>query len=365
MAVQDNGIWASGDGGLTWPPPKCWSRGPQHRHAKARPVAGRQRGHRDCVWSLHKSSGWRVSQTYGAAFSGMHQWPDPPGHVVGHPTSIFKSFHDQGVDDTSGEFLKGFAATDDLGSSWTQYAVVRQTSGTFRSSARLVLRSGRNVPVQYQAIRTGFDTTQNFEIVHLVRMTMSPPSTMASVYFPAMNGFGGIGISPPDWDWHHVFGVDPKDSQHLIAPDVINGKIMESHDGGDNWSEIPGLTSLVTDAGRFRSGAGASPFNVGIFPAFQFDVGHFPFASHVSFSGDDPNSVAIGTATERPLCLQGQGRYLDQGTEFGARYGHHLRRLDVPDGCLCLDPGPWPLEADRQSGRYERTPALRHPILPH
>jgi hypothetical protein len=78
--------------------------------------------------------------------------------------------------------------------------------------------------------------------------------------------------------WYRVFGVDPKDSQHLIAPDIIGGKMMESHDGADTWSEIPGLTSLITDGGRFQLNSGA-----------------FAFASHVSFSPDDPNSVAIGT----------------------------------------------------------------------
>ena len=54
--------------------------------------------------------------------------------------------------------------------------------------------------------------------------------------------------------------------------------MMESHDGADTWSEIPGLTSLITDGGRF-----------------QFNSDAFAFASHVSFSTDDPNSVAIGT----------------------------------------------------------------------
>ncbi|APG08852.1 photosystem II stability/assembly factor-like uncharacterized protein [Bradyrhizobium elkanii] len=295
ITVQDNGIWASGDGGMTWPPPNAGPEGLNIEMQKHFPSpADSVVTVTACGPCTNKVGGRVFSQTYGAAFSGLHQWPDPPGPVVGHPTSIFKSFHDQGVDDTPGKFLKGFAATHDLGSSWTQYAVVPAERRDIPKLSAIRV-AHRQLPVQYQAIRTGFDATRNFEIVHLVRLTMSPPSTMASVYFPAMNGFGGIGISPPDWDWHHVFGVDPKDSQHLIAPDVINGKIMESHDGGDNWSEIPGLTSLVTDAGRFQSGAGASPFNIGIFPAFPFDLGHFPFASHVSFSGDDPNSVAIGT----------------------------------------------------------------------
>ncbi len=72
----------------------------------------------------------------------------------------------------------------------------RQTAGTFLKLSAICV-AHRQLPVQYQAIRTGSDATRNFEIVHLVRLTMSPPSTMASVYFPAMNGFGGIGISPP------------------------------------------------------------------------------------------------------------------------------------------------------------------------
>jgi photosystem II stability/assembly factor-like uncharacterized protein len=297
IAVQDNGIWASGDGGLTWPPPMAGAEGVNIDMQKHVPSPADSVVTVTACGPCTNTVGGRVfSQTYGAAFSGLHQWPDPPGPVgVGHPTSIFNSFHDQGVDDAPGGFLKGFAATHDLGSSWTQYAVVPEDRRDIPKLSAISV-AHRQLPVQYQAIRTGFDATRNFEIVHLVKLTMNRPSTMASVYFPAMNGFGGIGISPPDWNWHQgVFGVDPKDSQHLIAPDVINGKIMESHDGGDNWSEIPGVTSLITDAGRFQSSAGADPFNVGIFPAFSFDVGPFPFASHVSFSSDDPNSVAIGT----------------------------------------------------------------------
>jgi hypothetical protein len=225
----------------------------------------------------------------------MHSWPDPPGPVVGHPTIVSKSFHVQGVDDAPGGFVKGFAATRNLGSSWTQYAAVTENRRDIPKLSAFRLTLNRQLPVQYQGIRTGLDATGSFEIVNLVRLTKNPLGTSASVHFPTMNGFGGIGRSPPDWAWHHVFAVDPKDSQHLIAPDVINGKIMESHDGGGNWSEIPGLTSRITDAGRFQSNVGTDPFNVGIFPAFPFDVGDFPFASHVSFSIDDPNSVAIGT----------------------------------------------------------------------
>ena len=93
-----------------------------------------------------------------------------------------------------------------------------------------------------------------------------------------MNGFGGLGINPTMFAWYQVFGVDPKDSRYIIAPDIINEKMMQTADGGDNWSEIPALTTLVTDSGRF-----------------QFRSLFFPHASAVSFYAKDPNHVAVGT----------------------------------------------------------------------
>lgn len=287
IAVQDNGIWASGDGGLTWPrDPNGNAPGgnegdyiemQKHVPSPADSVVTVNA----CGACTNQMGGRVFSKTFGAPFSGIHQWPDPPGDVVGHPTIVGKSFHDQGVD-ASGGFLKGFAATHDLGSSWTQYAIVPEDHGDHMDIPKLsqigIAHQNIILPVQYQAIRVGMDANQN-EIVHLVRLTKNLFGTAATVYYPAMNGFRSIGLTPPDpWMWYRAFGVDPKDSQHLIAPDVIGGKIMESHDGGDNWSEIPGLTSLITDAGRFHSNSGV-----------------FPFASHVSFFSDDPNSVAIGT----------------------------------------------------------------------
>ena len=103
-----------------------------------------------------------------------------------------------------------------------------------------------NTPVLYHSIRTGFNATLNLGINHLVRLTKRRATSTASVYYPAMNGFGGLGINPTMFAWYQVFGVDPKDSRHIIAPDIVNEKMMRSTDGGDNWSDIPALTTLVT-----------------------------------------------------------------------------------------------------------------------
>ncbi len=135
-----------------------------------------------------------------------------------------------------------------------------------------------SLPVQYQSIRTGFDAARGLEINHLVRLSKRLGSSTASVYYPAMNGFGGIGINPTMFAWYQVFGVDPKDRRYLIAPDVINEKMMQTSDGGDNWTEILALTALVTDGGRY-----------------QFRNSIFPHASAVSYYASDPNMVAVGT----------------------------------------------------------------------
>src|SRR5260221_635053 len=100
----------------------------------------------------------------------------------------------------------------------------------------------------------------------------------AFVVYPLMNNFGGLGINPTMFAWYQVFGVDPGNTRHLIAPDIVNEKMMETSDGGDNWTEIPNLTSQVTNAGQFL---------------FRRSI--FPQASAVSFSPDDPKVVAIGT----------------------------------------------------------------------
>ena len=124
----------------------------------------------------------------------------------------------------------------------------------------------------------------------LARMTQSPFALGVSVSYPAMTNFGGLGIMPTMFAWYQVFGVAQKNPSLLIAPDVVNQKMMRSDTGGDTSARrSPGLTALVTDGGRLL-------FNVGIFPQ----------VSAVSFSPDDPNLVAVGTR-QNGIFMSGDG----------------------------------------------------------
>ena len=65
-----------------------------------------------------------------------------------------------------------------------------------------------------------------FDIQHLARIVKTSVSPTAIVYYPAMNNFGGLGINPTMFAWYSVFAVDPGNAYHLIAPDVVNEKMM-------------------------------------------------------------------------------------------------------------------------------------------
>jgi photosystem II stability/assembly factor-like uncharacterized protein len=265
FGTQDNSLWASGNMGTSWIDAnqgEGFFIGTQHRVATAADSK-----------TTFAACGPCANYIAGPLFTGVAPWPDATTPPVGNPQIVRKSFHVQAVDSGPAFLARGLAVTTNLGSTWSQYATFLED----RRDLPKVSDPGTD-PVLYQSIRAGFDMTRGFEINQLVRVVKSPVSAGASATYPLMNNFGGLGINPTMFAWYQVFAVDPLNTQHLIAPDVINDKMMQTTDGGDNWTEIPNLTSLITNGGQFL-----------------FRRGIFPQASAISFSPDDPNLVAIGT----------------------------------------------------------------------
>jgi photosystem II stability/assembly factor-like uncharacterized protein len=270
--TQDNDLRASGTLGSSWINPVCCEGFFIEREARVAKAA-------DSLITFVRCGACDNLQS-APLFASASGWPNPPGVVAGNPAVVSRDFVIQGVSTDTG-LTKGFAVTPDRGSTWTQYATLPEDRGdqpkrslqTFNVAHR-----HRSNLVHYQSIRTGFDAARNFGVMHLARLTKRLATMTASVSYPAMNGFGGFGINPTMFAWYQVFGVDPLDSSHLIAPDVINEKVMQTWDGGENWAEIPLLTSMVTDSGHYL-----------------FRNWVFPHVSAVSFYPSNPNLVALGT----------------------------------------------------------------------
>ncbi|MEO8036514.1 MAG: hypothetical protein ABI837_18905, partial [Acidobacteriota bacterium] len=145
-----------------------------------------------------------------------------------------------------------------------------------------------HMSIVYQAYKSNLVVQGLSETSRLIRIhktVLSPQN--GTVIFAAMNGFGGLGINPTEFAYYQVLGIDPGNAFHIIAPDVVNQRMMETRDGGENWTEVPGLTNLVTDSGRFLFRTDLIGFGWGTI---------FPIVTAVSFSPQDPRLVLVGTS---------------------------------------------------------------------
>lgn len=270
FGTQDNDLWSSGTDGATWTKGMCCEGFFIEAQKKVATSADSKVTNVACA-----GCGNFISNPL---FTSVGGWPNPAGDVAGNPMIIRGPQHIQGVN-ASGGFSSGLAVTNNLGGAWQQYA-------TFPEGRRDIPKLGRvgraarprRSTVVYQAYRAAGWSPSGFEINHLMRVSKGPLSATATVIYPAMSNFGGLGINPTMFAWYQVYAVDPGNYLHVIAPDVVNQRMMETRDGGENWTEIPGLTNLVTDGGRLL-------FNVSI----------FPLVSAISFSPQNPNIVAAGT----------------------------------------------------------------------
>ena len=300
FGTQDNALWSSGDTGKTWK--RCCNEG-GYFEGEYRVTSSS-----DSQITFYAAGNLKLS---GPLFTGA---PDEPWHwegsdwklhdceKCGHPKIIRKNFHVQGVNLVLGEYLpttppvpkiiwsKGLAVSTDFGLTWQQYARFNDDRRDLPKPSFVVRPSGptRSRPVLYQAIRTGWDFKKG-EITHLVRVDKKPIGSDAEVTSPQMNNLGGIGIGPTMNGDYRVFDVDPSNVNHVIAADIINDNMKETTDGGNNWTEIPQLTSLVTDGGKlnFSGRIYVSPLSSDFAPASQ--------ASAISFCPDNPSTIAVGT----------------------------------------------------------------------
>lgn len=225
----------------------------------------------------------------GRHFAGAVPWnnaPGAPGPPSSAPAILRRSTYIQGVN--AGPLSAGLALTEDTGANWRQFAVFSES----RRDMPKVARSGETDPlltsIVYQAYRSNASAPQVGEVNRLMRIHKRLfSSENGTVFFPAMNNFGGLGLNPTMFVAYQAYGIDPGNAFHVIAADVVNQRMMETRDGGENWTEIPGLTNLVTDNGRLQF---RTDLNGGIGNQIFSNI------TAVSFSPQDPNLVLIGNS---------------------------------------------------------------------
>jgi photosystem II stability/assembly factor-like uncharacterized protein len=271
FTTQDNSVWASGDNGRTW---KNAPAGEGY-FLNLQPTINAEA---DSLVAF-LACGNCFNATGPALLSALNAWPDAPS-FTGQPAVINRNRVLQNVRTTS-TTAGGLDVSLNQGATWSPYASFPESHLDIPRAA-LVPRPGpfpyfQAAQVYFQAIAAGFNATQQVDVDLLVKVTQ-PARRAPSLSYPAMNGFGSIGMRPAAAGFYQVFAVDPLQGNHLIAPDLITGKVMESTDGGDHWADIAALSTMVSESGRYL--------------AHDYDD---PFVQAVSFYADDPNLVAVGT----------------------------------------------------------------------
>jgi hypothetical protein len=246
FGTQDNFFRASADGGSHWGDPLCC----EGRFLAVEPTSTDHQGTKvtglDCGHPVANGCATFVTDAH---FAHFRRWPDAP---AGHPgTGLDAPFHlvedvylqyvanDQMPATTFDAFL-----TLSAGSAWSKtfsLPVVPKGPAIFAGSPAN--------PTVFQGVQRPGAIPNGGPRFGLIRVkNLAGQAVVASV---DTSGIGGLGSERTPVSRRVVFGVDPKDANHLIAADVTNGAMKLSVDGGDHWFSYPPLTKAVTDNGKF------------------------------------------------------------------------------------------------------------------
>jgi photosystem II stability/assembly factor-like uncharacterized protein len=326
FATQDNALWNSADAGVTWPRAECaegfFFEGP------TRVAEG------GTITLAHGKVGCGPSGSMftGNDFTNVRAVPDVDG--AGNPvTAMGQAFYLEpnrwARYRSSGEVTPEIWVSSDDGLHWRKRAdVPLEIRGVFQSAAS---GGGRTLFAPFR----GTDRAGGGERIGLLRI--DPYAGLASygagdlLYLP--DG-GTLGVRATEFDWHAVYGVDPRDARIIIAPDVHNGVVKVTRDGGMSWTTDHELTDLVTDNGSLLMYDDQYRMQVN-------DIAFDPFNTDRIFVATRDSGVIVSydrganwsriPGSEEILYGTGFGFEQDR-TVYVSSYGRGLWKIEFPEG---------------------------------
>lgn len=294
-ATQDNYIFASSDGGRTWPASACCegfflrgARGPLN-HASMK--------------ITFVSCGPCANQIADPHLARVNAFPVPPDDdgqndgAEGNPIFIRPGHYVQRtVNNDTAPTISVFKLTQSTGGSWTtKFSIPQPVSGL----AAVV--GDPTDPTLYQAVVRPGLTPDGLTRLGLTKITDLYGSGQATVTDADGIGLGALGIFPTQFAWYVVFAASPADPNFLIAPDIEDNRMKISTDGGFSWRPIDELTRLVTRDGTIR-----------------FRDREFTAVSNIAFSPVNASHILVGTVQG------GIVRSTDRGTTWRGLAGTEM-----------------------------------------
>ncbi|HZQ64885.1 MAG TPA: hypothetical protein VFA66_06640 [Gaiellaceae bacterium] len=286
FGTQDNSLWASGNGGLTWPnnaSPEGF--GIQLQRSTPGDV-GQKFPYVSCGACQVATRGAHLVQTPGTG-----DWNNPPGSgsTVYPPALVGENVFFQFAPNSSGGVSLWRNTNFDSASDWVQVPGA-DLPALVDHFQRIFVAGSPSDPVLYVPVPSG-------SAVGLVKITHALTATAgdAAVIARADTGLANLGASClTEYLCGNVFalGVDPSNAAHLIAADVGanlgGGAMVETFDGGQSWNQLAQLTNRITDNGTFRFSTPSGGYRVA--PRGLGSQVHV-----IAFDPTDTNRILVGT----------------------------------------------------------------------
>lgn len=235
FSTQDNAIWASSDGGLTWPTSDC----AEGFHIEVR---------KDSPPSTP------LQATYGKVGCGPSTFMYSDAHLLNQRAATDVDAAGQAVSGFGNTFLISpdlyirtrmtpegpweIWVSSNNGANWRKRYNLEgiAPAGVFQCSA------GRcYLPVSGGSTRIG--------VLLLTLPSRQSVTTLNTTSIKYLPDNGSLGVRATEFDWQAVFGVHATKFRTLLAPDVVNNVIRMSTDNGNTWTTNAGATERVTQFG--------------------------------------------------------------------------------------------------------------------
>ncbi|MEP7009218.1 MAG: hypothetical protein ABJC13_02745 [Acidobacteriota bacterium] len=331
FATQDNGsLWSSPDGGVTWPRASS----PEGFYAQVAPYVS-DPGMATVAWnSVRPDPRWRSMFANG----NLDAQREVPENVRGSRTGYLADFaapfyvsprtwvRYRLPHESYPEIYK----SEDNGDHWLMIGETPFTPSSFPKPSR----NGDHQFV-YGSFSDASGADKRLGLFRFDLRTNQSYGASQIIYLPDN---GSLGMRATNFDYSAVFGVDPLNAAFIIAPDIVNGVIKVTRNGGSTWETDVELTNLVTRYHQYRLGTfdandpGKHAYGMEV-TTIYFD----PFDSQriligtreagIIWSGDGGRTWANVRGSEAILYCT--GFFMTSNNEgFASSYGRGLWKLD-------------------------------------
>jgi hypothetical protein len=271
--TQDNYVRASRDGGQTWNFKICG----EGKYFRTTPTSV---DHQDAIVT-GIGLGCKSSQVLPVNFRTEPHlvdrsfWKDAPNSTLNvgaqAPFPILPEVYLQGVTDVFMTSLTyDYFLSLSAGSAWAKSFTLNLKPIGIPAFAGFLAN-----PTAYQGVERQGNLPNGGQRFGLMR---AGNLAGQGVVTPADNGIFGLGSLRTPVARYVVFAADPKNANHLIAPDVSTNEMKFSVDGGLNWFPYGPLTKAVTDNGTYL-----------------FTIGEHSLASVIAWDPYDSCHILVGT----------------------------------------------------------------------